>query len=129
MLREFLDRFGFDYEFVSATERYRSGAFDDALKNVLRHYRDIMDIMLPTLRKERQATYSPVLPISPKTGIVLQVPVEVIDADHGIVRFEDEGDVIEQSILSGGAKLQWKVDRSEEHTSELPSLMRTSYAV
>src|SRR3546814_5953365 len=53
MLREFLDRFGFDYEFVSATERYRSGAFADALKNVLRHSRDIMDIMLPTLRKER----------------------------------------------------------------------------
>ena len=114
MLREFLDRFGFDYEFVSATERYRSGAFDDALKNVLRHYQDIMDIMLPTLRKERQATYSPVLPISPSSGIVLQVPVEVIDADRGLIRFEDNsvpgGEVIEQSILSGAAKLQWKVD-------------------
>ena len=110
MLRDFLDRFGFDYEFVSATDRYRSGAFDDALKNVLRHYQDIMDIMLPTLRKERQATYSPVLPISAKSGIVLQVPVEVIDADAGLVRFEDDGEVIEQSILSGGAKLQWKVD-------------------
>ncbi|MEJ7932966.1 lysine--tRNA ligase [Sphingobium sp. AN558] len=110
MLRDFLDRFGFDYEFVSATDRYRSGAFDDALKTVLRQYQDIMDIMLPTLRKERQATYSPVLPISPKSGIVLQVPVEVIDADAGLIRFEDEGETIEQSILSGGAKLQWKVD-------------------
>ena len=114
MLREFLDRFGFDYEFVSATERYRSGAFDDALKNVLRHYQDIMDIMLPTLRKERQATYSPVLPISPSSGIVLQVPVEVVDADRGLIRFEDNsvpgGEMIEQSILSGAAKLQWKVD-------------------
>ena len=110
MLRDFLDRFGFDYEFVSATDRYTSGAFDDALKNVLRHYQDIMDIMLPTLRKERQATYSPVLPISPKSGIVLQVPVEVLDAEAGLVRFEDEGEIVEQSILSGGAKLQWKVD-------------------
>ncbi|MET0370345.1 MAG: lysine--tRNA ligase [Sphingobium sp.] len=110
MLREFLDRFGFDYEFVSATERYRAGAFDETLKLVLRHNRDILDIMLPTLRKERQLTYSPILPISPKSGIVLQVPVEVVDADAGIVRFEDEGEVIEQSILSGGAKLQWKVD-------------------
>ena len=110
MLREFLDRFGFDYEFVSATDRYQAGAFDDALKNVLRHYQAIMDIMLPTLRKERQATYSPVLPISPKSGIVLQVPVEVIDADAGLIRFEDEGEMIEQSILSGAAKLQWKVD-------------------
>ncbi|MDE0945485.1 MAG: lysine--tRNA ligase [Sphingobium sp.] len=110
MLREFLDRFGFDYEFVSATDRYQAGAFDDALKNVLRHYQAIMDIMLPTLRKERQATYSPVLPISPKSGIVLQVPVEVINADAGLIRFEDEGEMIEQSILSGAAKLQWKVD-------------------
>jgi lysyl-tRNA synthetase class 1 len=110
MLQDFLDRYGFDYEFVSATERYRAGAFDDALRGVLRHYQDIMDIMLPTLRKERQATYSPVLPISPKSGIVLQVPVEVIDAEAGLVRFVDDGETIEQSILSGGAKLQWKVD-------------------
>ena len=110
MLREFLDRFGFDYEFISSTERYTSGAFDDALKNVLRNYQGIMDIMLPTLRAERAATYSPVMPISKKSGIVLQVPVEVVDADAGLIRFEDEGESIEQSILSGGAKLQWKVD-------------------
>ncbi|WNO53774.1 lysine--tRNA ligase [Stakelama saccharophila] len=110
MLRDFLDRYGFDYEFVSSTERYTSGAFDDALRNVLANYPAIMDIMLPTLRAERQATYSPVLPISPKSGAVLQVPVEVVDAQAGLVRFEDEGETIEQSILSGGAKLQWKVD-------------------
>ncbi len=109
-LREFLDSFGFDYEFVSATEQYQAGAFDDALRQVLRRYQAIMDIMLPTLRKERQATYSPVLPISMKSGIVLQVPVEVIDAEAGIVRFVDEGETIEQSILGGAAKLQWKVD-------------------
>ena len=110
MLRAFLDRFGFDYEFCSSTERYRSGAFDDPLRNVLRHYQAIMDVMLPTLRKERAATYSPVLPISPTSGVVLQVPVEVVDAEAGLVRFEDEGRMVEQSILSGGAKLQWKVD-------------------
>ncbi len=109
-LRAFLDSFGFDYEFVSATERYQAGAFDDALRQVLRCNQAILDIMLPTLRKERQATYSPVLPISAKSGMVLQVPVEVIDAEAGIVRFEDEGEMVEQSILSGGAKLQWKVD-------------------
>jgi lysyl-tRNA synthetase class 1 len=110
MLREFLDRFGFDYDFRSSTEAYQSGAFDEALKSILRHYDAIMGVMLPTLRKERQATYSPVLPISPKSGIVLQVPVEVIDADAGLIRFTDDGDVIEQSILGGKAKLQWKVD-------------------
>jgi lysyl-tRNA synthetase class 1 len=111
MLRSFLDRFGFDYEFVSASDRYNSGAFDDGLRNVLRHFREIMDIMLPTLREERRRTYSPVLPVSPNSGRVLQVPVEVIDPEAGIVRFEDEdGTVVEQSALGGMSKLQWKVD-------------------
>ena len=111
MLREFLDRFGFDYEFVSASDRYNSGAFDDALRNVLRHFDAIMGVMLPTLREERRKTYSPVLPVSPTTGVVLQVPVEVIDADAGLVRFTDsDGTVVEQSILGGRSKLQWKVD-------------------
>jgi lysyl-tRNA synthetase, class I len=110
MLREFLDRFGFDYEFVSSTERYKSGAFDDALKNVLRNNQAILDIMLPTLRAERAATYSPILPVSPKSGVVLQVPVTVVDAEAGLVSFEDEGETITHSILGGGAKLQWKVD-------------------
>ncbi|MEC9066169.1 MAG: lysine--tRNA ligase [Pseudomonadota bacterium] len=110
-LREFLDRFGFDYEFVSASQRYDDGAFDDALRQVLRCNRAILDIMLPTLREERRRTYSPVLPISPSTGAVLQVPVEVVDAEAGIVRFEDEdGKTVEQSALGGMAKLQWKVD-------------------
>ncbi len=110
MLRQFLDRFGFDYEFVSSSDQYNSGAFDDALKNVLRNYRAIMDIMLPTLRAERAATYSPVLPVSERTGHVLQVPIEVVDAEAGTIRFTDQGEVIEQSILGGKAKLQWKVD-------------------
>ncbi len=110
MLREFLDRFGFDYEFVSASDRYNSGAFDDALRNVLRHYDAIMDVMLPTLRAERAATYSPVLPVSPASGEVLQVPIKVIDAEAGMIRFEDDGQTIEHCIFSGQAKLQWKVD-------------------
>ncbi len=111
MLRAFLDRFGFEYEFVAASDRYNSGAFDDALKNVLAHNQDILDIMLPTLRAERAATYSPIMPISPTTGVVLQVPVEVVDAEAGLIRFTDEdGSVIEQSALGGKAKLQWKVD-------------------
>lgn len=110
MLRAFLDRFGFDYEFVSASEMYNSGGFDPALKNVLRHFDAIMDVMLPTLREERRRTYSPVLPVSSKTQQVLQVPVEVIDPEEGIVRFEDHGEMVEQSILGGRAKLQWKVD-------------------
>ena len=114
MLREFLDRFGFDYEFASSTDYYASGRFDATLKAVLRHYQAILDIMLPTLGPERRATYSPVLPISPTSGIVLQVPVEVVDAGKGLIAFEDTSAPgaprIQQTILGGHAKLQWKVD-------------------
>ncbi|MFC0204890.1 lysine--tRNA ligase [Novosphingobium soli] len=111
MLRDFLDRFGFDYEFVSASDRYNSGAFDAALTRVLECNQAILDVMLPTLREERRKTYSPVLPVSPTSGVVLQVPVEVIDAAAGMIRFTDEdGTVVEQSVFGGKAKLQWKVD-------------------
>ncbi len=110
-LRAFLDRFGFDYEFVSASDRYNAGGFDEALRNVLRNFDAIMAVMLPTLREERRATYSPVLPVSPATGAVLQVPVEVVDAEEGTIRFTDsDGSVVVQSILGGRSKLQWKVD-------------------
>lgn len=110
MLRDFLDRFGFEYEFVSSSECYNSGRFDDALRGVLRNWQAIMDIMLPTLRAERAATYSPILPVSPMTHQVLQVPVEVVDADAGLVRFEDHGEIVETCVFGGNAKLQWKVD-------------------
>lgn len=109
-LREFLDRFGFEYEFISSTDHYAGGRFDEALRSVLRNWQGIMDVMLPTLRAERQATYSPVLPVSPKSGVVLQVPVEVVNAEAGLIAFEDAGERIEQSVLGGQAKLQWKVD-------------------
>jgi len=110
MLRDFLDRFGFEYEFVSASERYNSGECDEELRGVLTNYQAILDVMLPTLREERRKTYSPVLPISPTSGKVLQVAVEIVDAQAGIVRFEDEGEMIEHCIFGGQAKLQWKVD-------------------
>ena len=110
MLRRFLDQFGFDYEFVSSSDMYNSGGFDDALRGVLRHFDAIMAVMLPTLREERRKTYSPVLPVSPKTHQVLQVPVEVVDAEAGLIRFEDHGDMVEHCIFGGQAKLQWKVD-------------------
>ena len=111
MLRQFLDRYGFDYEFVSAADCYGSGRFDDAIRGVLAHWQAILDVMLPTLRAERRATYSPVLPISPTSGVVLQVPVEVVDAGAGTIAFTDEGgERVVQSALGGMAKLQWKVD-------------------
>ena len=111
MLRSFLDRYGFDYEFVSATGCYTSGRFDEVIRQVLRNWDGVMGVMLPTLREERRQTYSPVLPVSPTTGRVLQVPVEVIDAQAGLIAFEDEdGSRVQQSALGGAAKLQWKVD-------------------
>jgi lysyl-tRNA synthetase class 1 len=112
LLKQFLDRFGFDYEFLASSDCYNSGRFDDALKAVLRSYGGIMEVMLPTLREERRQTYSPVLPISPASGKVLQVPIEVLDAEAGLIRYTDPatGKTVDQSILAGGAKLQWKVD-------------------
>jgi len=112
LLRQFLDRFGFDYEFLASSDCYNEGRFDEALRQVLRKYDEIMGVMLPTLREERRQTYSPVLPISQVSGKVLQVPVELIDAEAGLIRYvePDTNETVEQSILSGGAKLQWKVD-------------------
>src|SRR3954452_10776880 len=112
LLKEFLDSFGFDYEFLASSDCYGSGRFDEALRPALRRWDAIMEVMLPTLREERRQTYSPVIPVSPESGKVLQVPVEVVDAEAGLVRYTDPASQqqVEQSILSGGAKLQWKVD-------------------
>ena len=111
MLRDFLDSFKFEYEFVSSTDMYKSGRFNNALMKVLANYDKIMEIMLPTLGEERRQTYSPIMPISPKTGHVLQVPLLSVDADKGIVEFIDEdGTLVKQSVLNGKAKLQWKAD-------------------
>ena len=111
MLRSFLDRFGFDYEFLSATDCYLTGRFDDVIRKVLQGWDAIMGVMLPTLREDRRKTYSPVLPISPASGRVLQVPVDVIDPEAGLIAFDDEdGGRVQQSAFGGQAKLQWKVD-------------------
>lgn len=110
-LRAFLDEFGFQYDFKSSTEAYHSGLFDPALKLVLERYDEIMALMLPTLGSERQETYSPIMPISPTTGRVLQTPILSRDAVAGTVVFEDEdGRRIEQEVTGGKSKLQWKVD-------------------
>jgi lysyl-tRNA synthetase class 1 len=109
-LRAFLDAFGFDYDFQSATEWYKSGRFDTTLLQVLAHYDEIMAIMLPSLRAERQATYSAFLPICPRSGRVLQVPVVAHDAAAGTITYEDDGRRVEVPVTGGHCKLQWKVD-------------------
>ncbi len=112
MLRRFLDSFGFEYEFKSSTEMYKSGVFNESLTKILEHYKEIMDIMLPSLREERQKTYSPFLPICKKTGKVLQVPVEEINLDNKSIIYKDpeSGELEEVSVLNGKCKLQWKAD-------------------
>jgi lysyl-tRNA synthetase, class I len=111
-LRSFLDQFGFEYEFVSATECYRSGQMDEALLCALRHYDEIMDVILPTLGEERSATYSPFLPICRRTGVVLQVPVIARDVDAGTIVYidPDDGSEVETPVTGGHCKLQWKAD-------------------
>jgi len=110
-LREFLDSFGFEYEFKSSTECYRSGLFDQALLAVLRHYDEVINVILPTLGPERRATYSPFLPVSPASGRILQVPVLERDVEAGTIVFEDEdGRKLETPVTGGHCKLQWKCD-------------------
>jgi lysyl-tRNA synthetase class 1 len=111
MLRRFLDTFGFDYEFASATDYYRAGRFDAALIRAAERYDEIMAVMLPTLGEERQATYSPFLPISPTTGRVLYVPMKAVDAKAGAITFADEdGRDVTLPVTGGHVKLQWKPD-------------------
>ena len=110
-LRAFLDSFGFEYEFMSSTEAYGSGRFDQTLLMALARFDAIQKIMLPTLRPERQATYSPFLPISPRTGKVLQVPTLERDVEKGTIVFEDDnGERTEVHVTGGGVKMQWKPD-------------------
>ena len=111
MLRRFLDTFEFDYEFASATAYYKSGKFDDMLIRALEKFDDIMAVMLPSLGEERQATYSPFLPISPISGRVLYVPMKDVNAKNGTITFADEdGTDVTLDVRGGRTKLQWKPD-------------------
>ncbi|MCR4268961.1 lysine--tRNA ligase [Nitratireductor sp. ZSWI3] len=111
-LRAFLDRFGFDYEFASSTDYYASGRFDATLLTMLERFDAVMEIMLPSLREERAQTYSPFLPIHPKTGVVMQVPLEERKLDAGTIVWRDpeSGERFETPVTGGHCKLQWKPD-------------------
>ncbi len=111
-LRAFLDAFGFDYEFASSTEYYRSGRFDAALLHMLARYDAVMKIMLPSFRAERAASYSPFLPVHPRTGVVMQVALEGHDAAKGTISWKDPdtGALHETPVTGGHCKLQWKPD-------------------
>ena len=110
MLKDFLDKFNFKFEFKSSTFNYKSGKFNNSLLRVLEKYDEVMNIILPTLRDERRKTYCPFLPICPETGIVLEIPLVEMDKKSGKVVFENNGKKLETEILNGKCKLQWKVD-------------------
>ena len=111
MLLRFLDTFGFDYEFISATEFYGSGKFDEVLLRAAERYDDIMKTMLKSLREERQQTYSIFLPIHPETGRVMYVPMKEVNAKDGTITFDDEnGQEMTLPLTGGNVKLQWKPD-------------------
>ncbi len=111
MLRRFLDTFGFDYEFISATEFYRSGQFDEVLLRAAERYDDVMKVMLKSLRDERRQTYSIFLPIHPETGRVLYVPIKHVDTANGTITFDTEdGAEMTLPVTGGNVKLQWKPD-------------------
>ncbi len=110
MLKKFLNEFNFKYIFKSSSELYKSGFFNPTLKLILEKYKDIMDIILPTIGKERQKTYSPFLPICPETGVVLEIPVLEINKESSKIIFDNKGKKLESSIFDGNCKLQWKVD-------------------
>jgi lysyl-tRNA synthetase class 1 len=117
-LLAFLDGFGFDYEFYSSTACYRSGRFDEVLLRVLERFEAVQAIMLPTLGEERRATYSPFLPISPKTGRVLQAPTLERNLDKGTIVFPDEdGTLTEVPVTGGHVKLQWRPDWAARWTA------------
>jgi lysyl-tRNA synthetase class 1 len=110
MLKTFLNSFNFKYIFKSSTSLYKSGFFNSTLQIILKNYEGVMDIILPTLGKERQKTYSPFLPLCPDTGQVLEIPVKEIDIKDSKIIFNNNGKELETSILDGNCKLQWKVD-------------------
>jgi lysyl-tRNA synthetase, class I len=110
MLKNFLDSFKFNYNFQSSTSLYKSGYFNPTLEIILENYEGIMNIIIPTLGKERQRTYSPFLPICPDTGHVLEIPVIEINKEQSKIIFDNKGKKLKTSILNGNCKLQWKVD-------------------
>ena len=110
MLKDFLNKFNFKFNFKSSTENYKSGRFNDSLMRVLEKYEEIMEIILPTLRRERKKTYCPFLPICPTTSRVLEIPLIEMNKKNGTVIFDNNGKKLETQIINGNCKLQWKVD-------------------
>ena len=107
-LRGFLDRFGFEYEFASSSEYLRGGgATMRRCGGCWRRMTRVLAVMLPSLGPgERRATYSPILPIHPRTGVVEQVRIDRVDAKAATVFWTDAAGA------SGSRPACWAARRS-----------------
>jgi lysyl-tRNA synthetase class 1 len=111
MLRRFLDTFGFDYEFASATDYYKSGRFDAALLRageVRRHHEgDAADA------GRRAAGHLQPLPadLAEERPRALRADEDMSTPRPAPITFDDEdGEETTLPVTGGKVKLQWKPD-------------------
>jgi lysyl-tRNA synthetase class 1 len=126
-LRAFLDEFGFDYDFKSATDNYTSGAFDEVLVRCLEREADVRKVVTPTLGEIRRKTYCPFLPVVERYDdrlsltrkqVLHHVVVKEARVADGIAVFQEVdpptgepvGEPFEHPVTGGNCKLQWRVD-------------------
>lgn len=106
-----LDQYGYlsGIEVKRAHQEYKSGRFNFALLDILKHHIPILEIMKEHLREERFSTYSPFLPISPVTGKILQVAMTKYTPSTITFQAEDKQEYT-TPVVDGYCKLQWKPD-------------------
>jgi lysyl-tRNA synthetase class 1 len=118
-LQEFLDAYGFTYQFQSSQEAYERGDFDEGLAILLQKVEQVRAIILPTLGQDKRADWSPFFPICQKCGRIYSTRVigyhpedNTIDyvCDQPIGSAAGCGDKNTISILGGQVKVGWKVD-------------------
>ncbi len=118
-LRSFLDSFGFDYEFISSKDKYRSGEFNSGLLRILECYDEVRNVIVPTLRKPSREDWSPFFPVCENCGKVNNTRVTDTHPEDGTISY-----VCDQSfrgsqacghestvpVTDGHVKVGWKVD-------------------
>jgi lysyl-tRNA synthetase, class I len=119
-LRDFLDSFGFTYQFASSTEQYKSGVFDEGFKRIVEHYDEVSDLFKATIAEEKRAAWSPFFPICASCGRVYSTRVIAVDPKALTVSYACDAPLAGKysccghhgvaSILGGGCKVGWKVD-------------------
>ncbi len=119
-LRDFLDSYGFRYQFASSTESYASGVFDEGLRRIMGNYDAIRDLFTATIAEEKRAAWSPFFPICESCGRVYSTRVTELDTKGFRVAYACDaplagkygscGHTGSTSVLGGTCKVGWKVD-------------------